>query len=408
MSETRYITPPEYIINCDLPPHERWKHIAMIYRDQMRPLAEYIQKQMRDELGSCGFFATSVLAFLQTHLYLHDDFRLELEGIAEITEQIGLGYDELLAFNIGYDFLAYCTSISTKIGSDDGAPWHLRNMDWDKEIADCLGQLTITAVFQKRGNTIYRATTWVGMIGLLTACSSKFSISLNYRHVGETLGIVNNVLSILAGLWPIALLLRFLLDHDLEYDSAIMVMQDTKIASPCYLVITGIHIDQGIILTRERTGTLRPIDLSDRDFLVQTNIDHWVNHTDPEWAGTDVLLQNALERRVQAEQNLQNYEPGTDFKAFALKILSKYPTCNDQTVYQVVMHPASGLYEARVVINPPSQFSHARHADLKHLDEGHYQPDYDEKMASELQLTQRMASELQLTQRLINRTNSPK
>jgi hypothetical protein len=177
------------------------------------------------------------------------------------------------------------------------------------------------------------------------------------------------------GWWPIGFLIRHVMDQDLTYDHAVQQFSTTNIMAPCYLVITGAQPNQGTLLTRKRTGTLQPLTLDQRQYIVQTNIDHWVHLTDPKWAGTDELLQNALERRIQATQNLQTFQ-GTDYLSFAFDIMSKFPTCNDQTVYQVIMHPAKNIYVTRVVVNPPAQYSSARHPNSDHLQQGHYQPEY--------------------------------
>lgn len=376
MSTTTYTNPPEVVVNLDLPPRQRWKHIAFHYRDKLGPLVEYLNDQRVKELGCCNPIATSFLGFINKRIYLLPELKDELEGFAEVTEEVGFGWENILSFNYGYDFLAYCTSTTTRLNSIDETPYHLRNMDWDKVIADCLCELTINVSFQRKSRTIYKATTWVGMIGLLTAMSPNFGISLNYRHTTEPLGMIRNVLSMLAGYWPIGLLIRHTMDQNLDYEDAVHVLSITKIMAPCYLVITGAKPCQGTLITRTRTGTLKPINLSKREYIVQTNIDHWVHSIDPVWAGDDELLQNALERRIANECNLKTYEQGENYLDFAFKIMSEFPTCNDQTVYQVVMHPAENLYITRVVYNPPSQYSNSRHIDLSHLNNDPYQPEY--------------------------------
>jgi hypothetical protein len=348
-AKTVFITPLEYIINLDLPPRERWKHAVNENLQRLAPLGSYLRAQKYLELGIYADAASSLMSWIQTKFYLPQELHEELLGIAEITESIGLSFVDLYSFNIGYDVLAYCTSTTTTIGSTDGTPYHLRNMDWDEEIAECLCNLTVNAIFQRDGKTLFKTTTWIGHVGLLTACSNEFSISLNYRHTGESLGAMKNVLAILAGWTPIVVQLRLLMEMNYTYEQAVSFMTNVYIASTCYLVVTGNKPNQGALLTRQRTDTLKPIDLSDRDFIVQTNIDHLVHSTDPLWAKDDILLQNALERRIQGEKNLREYQPETDFKQFAFELLSKSPTCNSQTIYQVVMHPATFYYESKIV-----------------------------------------------------------
>jgi hypothetical protein len=126
VTETTYFAPPQVTVNLDLPPRQRWKHIALQYRDKLSPLVEYLDEQRVQQLGCCNPLATAVLGFANKNIYLSPDFKEELEGFAEITEQVGMGWENLLSFNLGYDFLAYCTSTTSRLNSEDGTPWHLR------------------------------------------------------------------------------------------------------------------------------------------------------------------------------------------------------------------------------------------------------------------------------------------
>jgi hypothetical protein len=205
-AKTVFITPLEYIINLDLPPRERWKQAVNENLERLAPLGAYLRAQKYLELGIYADAASSL---------------------------------DLYSFNIGYDVLAYCTSTTTTIGSTDGTPYHLRNMDWDEEIAECLCNVTVNAIFQREGKTLFKATTWIGHVGLLTACSNEFSISLNYRHTGESLGAMKNVLAILAGWTPVVVQLRLLMELNYTYEQAVSFMTNVYIASTCYLVLTG-------------------------------------------------------------------------------------------------------------------------------------------------------------------------
>ncbi|KAL0481892.1 acid ceramidase [Acrasis kona] len=379
MSNTTYLDPPVYNVDLDLPPRQRWKHIALLYRDQMKPLVEYLNDQRKLELGIFDTYATGLLSFVNRALLLTSEHKEELLGFADISSSVGMDFKNLLSFNLGYDFLAYCTSITTRLGSKEKIPHHLRNMDWDKVIADCLCSLTITVNFQRNQTTIYKATTWVGMIGILTAMSSKLSLSLNYRHTTEYFGLTKNVLAMFLGWWPIGLLIRHVLDQNLTFHDTVQQLSNKYIMSPCYLTLTGASAFEGTLITRSRTGSINPLCLSTREYIVQTNMDHWVHVTDPLWAGDDSLLLNALERRTQAEGDLNNYDGHEDYMSFGLNLLSRYPVMNGETVYQVLMNPSKNIYISRVVINPPTKRPDLRHSDLEHLNKGHYQPDSDDR-----------------------------
>lgn len=297
--------------------------------------------------------------------------------------------------------MAHCTSISTnkepnnsrKVSNQDNdGPYHLRNMDWDLEVAKCLCDVTIDVDFQKNGVNLFRMTTWVGMIGCLTGMrfndnhNTGWSISLNYRKTDETLGMLKNIGAGMINYHAIEFLMRKVLELEPNFEDAVKKLSTEKIMAPCYLTITGSKQNEGVLLTRKRKGEIKRLGLnicpsSDNDsrFIIQTNIDHWKNEVDPNWAGKDVLLLNSVERREVATKNIMSFglqeeeeeevKSNSDldaemlsnketqyFARFAFHLMSQYPTCNAETIYQNVMRPATNFYQTRVVYNPPSSY----------------------------------------------------
>ena len=76
--------------------------------------------------------------------------------------------------NIGYDFVAKCTSAGVRV---HGMLYHLRNMDWDMDI---LRRITVLLRFVKGGRLVHQGITWVGFVGTYTQMSCQgYSVSLN-------------------------------------------------------------------------------------------------------------------------------------------------------------------------------------------------------------------------------------
>ena len=50
-------------------------------------------------------------------------------------------------------------------------------------------RLLLDVDFQKQGRTIFKGTTWIGYVGILTGMrvSNGYSVSVNFRHTGGTL-----------------------------------------------------------------------------------------------------------------------------------------------------------------------------------------------------------------------------
>ncbi len=53
--------------------------------------------------------------------------------------------------------------------------------------------LCLDVDFQKNGQTIFKATTWVGYVGILTGMrvQNGYSVSVNFRHTGG--GLTTNL-----------------------------------------------------------------------------------------------------------------------------------------------------------------------------------------------------------------------
>lgn len=122
--------------------------------------------------------------------------------------------------NIGYDYLARCTSAVLELGGEEKGkardssyfPLHLRAMDWNMS---SLRDLTVDLSFNRGGETVYKATSWVfagglfgvlnpflkvGFVGLMTGmrmnnghAGEGYSVSINYRELGGT--ILPNLIS---------------------------------------------------------------------------------------------------------------------------------------------------------------------------------------------------------------------
>ena len=77
------------------------------------------------------------------------EFDEEMRGLSEASGG-ALPYDVVLRMNIGYDFVAKCTSSGVRV---NGLLYHLRNMDWDMPI---LKKVTILTKFVKGGRLVHQ------------------------------------------------------------------------------------------------------------------------------------------------------------------------------------------------------------------------------------------------------------
>eukprot|EP00931_Biecheleriopsis_adriatica_P045111 TRINITY_DN25854_c0_g1_i4.p1 TRINITY_DN25854_c0_g1~~TRINITY_DN25854_c0_g1_i4.p1 ORF type:complete len:368 (-),score=54.40 TRINITY_DN25854_c0_g1_i4:170-1273(-) len=297
-------------------------------------------------------------------LFMDDDQKRELEGIAAEAADVGLDFNTLFALNVGYDMMARCTSAI--VAQEGAGPIHLRNMDWD---AEAFWPLTINVNFCREGSTLYRGTTWVGFVGLQTGMRmGSWSISLNFRQAGPEVGIFKNIFMGLTDAWPISLLIRHTLEGAPDFEAALNQFRNARLMAPCYLTLVGSGATQGVILERSRScvgrfQSLDPecLDGSERVELspgicVISNIDACKNNfdfsdgcSDLAWAEDDPLLLTAMARRQTCIALLKKHESCLD-EADSFRILGTAPICNDQTVYSCLIRPADNWYSTRVVL----------------------------------------------------------
>ncbi|KAG2375056.1 hypothetical protein C9374_010060 [Naegleria lovaniensis] len=473
---------PLYTIDLNTPPRQRWQPIVREYLNEMKPLKNYIDQMAHEQAGWFGKLGMKISGWASQQLLttVSDSIVEELKGIAELTQPaFGLSYSDLLNLNLGYNFLAMCSSIAVKefnrgeskstLGSGepksttsralDGV-YHLRNLDWDVAIAEPFRNLTIDVEFVRGSQLIYRATTWVGFNGFLTGMryrqfsttssdntntttsngtttctATPFSISLNYRKnkdSNEIVGFVKNVLAGFMNYYPAEYLIRKLLEDADSLETALRWIDHYPMMAPCYLVLCG--EENAYLLSKTRTSDLNRLQLKhemhkmmekvvqqqqqqtgaeqsqpsssksvasnvhqtqqappQRAFLVQTNIDHWETSVDKEWAGDDALLHNSLDRKCAAQaylsQSIEDYSKlklventskeqlssqihnskimsqsahfrniphDTSYFNFLMQCISNYPSCNQETVYQVICNPKNNFYFSRIIYNPPT------------------------------------------------------
>eukprot|EP01080_Neovahlkampfia_damariscottae_P001500 gene1500-12117_t len=347
--------PKKYKVNLNLSPRERWSQVIKDHLEPLKKLTTTVHSAQEREFGSSSFSQTC-LSILNNIQNTQQTLIEEMKGIAEITEkEAGLTFEDILSLNIGYDLLARCTSGNVEDPINFKGVFHFRNMDWDME---ALRPLTIDVEYVKNDQVVFTTTTWVCFVGVLTGMTNNtkngWSISLNFRWCDSS--AIWNYFSFLFQHEPIEFIIRNALEKNLSFDEAVKYLKKTKIIAPCYLVISGCNKGEGILITRNRSDEVKPLELknSQSNYVLMTNVDHWVDKVTKKWACGDDLLLNSVERRICASQGISNIKFEKDQKiedveSILFSVLEKNPVYNYQTVYQVVMSPKNALYSSRVV-----------------------------------------------------------
>ncbi|KAL9650000.1 hypothetical protein ABK040_003118 [Willaertia magna] len=294
---------------------------------QSTKLKIYLEQEIEETIGEIGSFIGKNFSDIISSFYTPDFLEEEMIGISEMTNDlIGLTFDLIYQLNLGYSFLAHCTSIALEEeeavmqreeeeeGNNNGINYrkgvegvfHLRNFDWDEKISTIFRELTVDIDFMVGDRYLFRTTTVVGFVGIFTAMRFKFlqplqsqsiyqqllqnnlqnnnldennlqnnnigySLSLNYRKTNEIFGSFVNWLSGFFNNWPIEFLLRKVLQECSTFEQAIEMIKDNYTISPFYLLICSSN--NSILLTRNRTDEEKRLVLHQRNVNVMRNVE---------------------------------------------------------------------------------------------------------------------------------------
>src|SRR2546423_3053596 len=160
----KYLDIPSYSLDLDLPPRQRWKHIIANLPNLPSMVMSLVSQILDSEAPK---IAHPVLRLLMSTILTKlssKELTEELQGISEVS---GCPMWALVAYNIGYDFMAGCTSGGIKIVGENAKEqmFHYRNLDWHMEETR---QTTIKVNYIRGGKTIMEAIHYAGMAGVHT------------------------------------------------------------------------------------------------------------------------------------------------------------------------------------------------------------------------------------------------
>lgn len=245
-----------HVINLDSPPEERWAHIIPLYTDALRALVPVIKREMHHKAE--GF--VQAVAELVAALPSRFDFVRELHGISAMT---GVDLPTLMAGNLwletggmGCSSMVSCTDTSNGDKAGNIAPFLIRTMDW--QIPEFrLG--TMQVKFARRGRVVFIATTHAGFIGMITAASPNFGVSVNHRREDDVHGdklkrrqaqLARVLDGVRLGRAPVSFFVRDMMERSLDYPEAVAFALSTDLMAPCYVNIVGREEGEGSVISR--------------------------------------------------------------------------------------------------------------------------------------------------------------
>lgn len=310
------MTVPEYIVNLDLPPEERWQFLRP-FKSEMNELFKFYLK----DLAGIEFIYELIPTYRDS--FISEEYSKEMATIADIT---GYSTEEILVANLYYDILkSYfgCTAFAVDNGEQ---LFHARNLDWHTE-NNMLSKYTSIFDFQKSEITLFKSVGWKGFIGVLSGMNpSKFSITLN--------AILSDDPSEIA--YPVSLYIRDVLTKAESYSEAKKMLETKNIASDCLLLLSGISKNEFSVI--ERTPTRYATRNSLNKHIIVTN-DYRILE-DSGAKSESILSQTSCGRfdrtnQLLKEENLQSMKD-------CLQILKDEKVQMGITVQQMIFDNRSG------------------------------------------------------------------
>ncbi len=83
-----------------------------------------------------------------------------------------------------------------------------------------------------------------------------FGVSVNYRKISKTIteratGLGLNIArGLFKASWPVAFLVREVLETESEYRDAVKALKDSDLIASVYLIVSGVKAGEGEIITR--------------------------------------------------------------------------------------------------------------------------------------------------------------
>jgi len=324
----------EFILNLDLTPRQRWKSIwgLPFYKSQINEIIDAVLPLSVDHLYNVELLGDLVLETFPT------EYQEEIIGGAEA---LNISAGLLALVNIGYEIQDYCTSIVAD-DPNDGTILHARNMDFGVGLGftSILKNITIQIDFQTNNKTLFKATTFVGFIGFLSAMKpGGFAMTIDTRFLtGGLLPVWEEIIYSIIGGNPASLvsfLARDTVASVSAYKDAYQKLANTPLFVDVYFILSGIKTGEGVVISRNETGPYS---------LWMLNATQWyvlVTNYDP---GTPSPWYDDRTYYAIQGMNAIGRQNVSLMKMFG--VLSTKPVLNKMTVYSILMKPATGEYQA--------------------------------------------------------------
>lgn len=392
---------PEFHIDLDRPPRDRFREVATFFAAAMKRFHKSFggehslamkfarslatargdeESELMQEMQGISDTADVPAYFIQAMslipeaqsmrgpfaLYLHAQ-NLTLPAEDVFSPERAYPYQQLfsaLSDEILESFpMVGCTGIIAKDGND-GTVFHARNLDVQSaSFQPWMQNLTYNAVFTRGGNKLYTASLIATSPLPATAMrqgSNGFAIEVNDRF------LPNGLRTVFAHLLkekrkPSGWIHRHILENVDNYEDAVKALSSIPYPSPQFTLVSGVK--KGVILARDPDGLAYKRELGDEPYLLVTNTDGKIGNTSQAWLDTVTSNKFGDDRKLAAERIMSGSKVITP--ELLQRAISDDAVAGNLTVLSAVMNVERGIYST---ILP-----HCKSCDFKSTDFQHVQ-----------------------------------
>eukprot|EP00344_Euplotes_crassus_P006349 CAMPEP_0197014912 /NCGR_PEP_ID=MMETSP1380-20130617/72121_1 /TAXON_ID=5936 /ORGANISM="Euplotes crassus, Strain CT5" /LENGTH=350 /DNA_ID=CAMNT_0042440401 /DNA_START=95 /DNA_END=1147 /DNA_ORIENTATION=- len=333
---------PKFEIDLEEDPYTRWSEPTIYFKEQIIKLHETIISFVPWSIRSIFWMVTKYMEVFSPKTtglgeLNHQLFR-EFEGVSDIT---GIPLADVLTANFDMSCLLIEPSI-VAIDKTDSIV-HARNLDYP--IYESMRNDTFDIDFVKNGELVFKGVGTGGSTNSYTIMKpGAFAVSINARYHNDLPGLANSLSRWFMESYNPGSLLIYVGEHANTFEEAKDMLMNMPITSICYFTLSGVEIDEGVVITRDRTGAkdLWPINPnSQSDWAIyQTNYDHWENAPERD-----------NKRAATVKEGL--VEIGRDkmtVSKILKRILQKPPVLQYDTIFAVTMSAKKNLFKIHAYI----------------------------------------------------------
>jgi len=334
---------PWYNVNLDAPAKDRFREIAGSHARNIKEVIDVVKTMG----AAVQEWLIPFIEYLMTdvHQRLPEPFKTELEGMAEAS---GISIEDLTMMNLFYELSRFCTSIVAY--NTKGEMYHGRNLDfgqlfiWDTALrswgmTEKLKAVTINVNFIKNGQLAFKATTFAGHAGVITAMKpNAFTLSMNAKVKPDLPRLMMWLTGMLSDIHFAVYVEREVMERADTFQEAVAYVQDVQQIAGCYYIIGGTKPGEGVVITRNETQVIaeRWMDVNDPEkwFVLQTNYDE------------DQTPLYIDDRRTPGYSCMRQLSSAGLNASGLYQVLSSKTTLNKTTAHTVIMSLTTGLYQA--------------------------------------------------------------